>query len=151
MTPGKKTARRIYLHFLSCRIIPLLIYNSLMREYCTGITPIRCFHFFMTMQYKEQNTDEWTTIISESSPQLFTVLKEPKCQLRIQHIILWQFVHVLTSHGMCMHVHVCGQLLNPADSNIFWPTAMCHWYMLPLLSILQQVHLLWYVPETLIL
>ena len=29
-------------------------------------------------QLKEQNIDKWTTIISESSLQLFTVLKEPK-------------------------------------------------------------------------
>ena len=66
-------------------------------------------------QLKEQNIDEWTTIISESSLQLFTVLKEPKCQPRIERT-------VTVYSDLSWHVHVCGQLLNPADSEVFFLT-----------------------------
>ena len=61
---------------------------------------------FLYDQLKEQNTDKWTTIVSESSLQLFTVLKEPKCQRRIQRTVKVCTCHVQTSHmhGMFMCV-----------------------------------------------
>ena len=89
---------------------------------------------FLYDQLKEQNTDEWTTIISESSLQLFTVLKEPKCQPRIQRTVT-----VCTCSDLSWHVHVCGQLLNPANSEVFSDLPQCVTDICSLLSILQQV------------
>ena len=80
----------------------------------------------------EQSIHEWTTIISESSLQLFTVLKEAKSQPRIEHTVT--VCSVLT-----WHVHVCGQLLNPADSKVFSDLPQCVTDAHALLCILQQV------------
>ena len=52
-------------------------------------------------QLKEQNIDEWTTIISVSSLQLFTVLKDTTCSDSLFRPL------------------ACGWLLNPADSEAF--------------------------------
>ena len=87
MTPGKKPARTISTSYPGPSNNP----TTDLQQPNEGV--LRRNHpnsmlSFLYDQLKEQNTDEWTTIISESSPQLFTVLKEPKCQLRIQHIIL---------------------------------------------------------------
>jgi hypothetical protein len=83
-------------------------------------------------QLKEQNIDEWTTIISDSSLQLFTVRKETMCQPRIERT-------VTVCSDLSWHVHVCGRLLNPADSEVFSDLAQCVTDIRSLTSILEQV------------
>lgn len=83
-------------------------------------------------QLKEQDIDEWTTIISDTSLQLFTVQAEAMCQPRIERT-------VTISSDLSWHVHVCGQLINPADSEVFADLPQCVSDLHSLLSILQQV------------
>ena len=95
MTPGRNVARRTYLHLLFGQVIQQPNEGVLQRDHPNSLLSL------LYNQLKQQNLDEWTTITSDSSLQLFTVRKEAMCQSRIERT-------VTICSDLSWHVHVCG-------------------------------------------